>query len=76
MTGLVSRAENRGLVQRSPSPHDGRAVLVRLTPEGKRFAEGCAAEIGRRVTRLTGHLSAAQLTRLAAAVVGGRPTSG
>ncbi|MEU7837304.1 MarR family transcriptional regulator [Nonomuraea sp. NPDC049129] len=79
MTGLVSRAEKRGLVQRSPSPHDGRAVLVRLTPEGRRFAEGCAAEIGRRVMGLTDRLSAAQraqLTRLATAVVGVRPTSG
>ncbi|MEV1247368.1 MarR family winged helix-turn-helix transcriptional regulator [Nonomuraea sp. NPDC050022] len=79
MTGLVSRAEKRGLVQRSPSPHDGRAVLVRLTPEGKRFAEECAAEIGHRVIGLIGHLSAAQraqLTQLATAVVGIRPASG
>ncbi|MEU7745817.1 hypothetical protein [Nonomuraea sp. NPDC049158] len=54
-------------------------MLVRLTPEGRRFAEGCAAEIGRRVIGLTDHLSAAQraqLTQLATALVGVRPVSG
>ncbi|MDN3356220.1 MarR family winged helix-turn-helix transcriptional regulator [Actinomadura sp. DC4] len=72
MTGLVTRAEKRGLVQRSPSPHDGRAVLVSLTPFGRRLTEDCGAEIGRRVIALTEHLSPerrAQLTELATALV-------
>jgi len=29
MTGLVDRAERRGLVQRIPAPHDGRASRCR-----------------------------------------------
>jgi|GEM_PF-5689693 DNA-binding MarR family transcriptional regulator len=33
MTGLVSRAEKRGPVLRERSPHDGRGVLVALTPD-------------------------------------------
>src|ERR1700749_1978861 len=35
VTGLVDRAERRGLVARAPSPADRRAVLVRLTEEGR-----------------------------------------
>ncbi|MBW8482605.1 MarR family winged helix-turn-helix transcriptional regulator [Actinomadura parmotrematis] len=74
MTGLVSRAEKRGLVRRSPSPHDGRAVLVSLTDEGRRLTEQGAEQIGRRVAALTAGLTEAQrteLTRLAGAVING-----
>ena len=76
MTGLVSRAENRGLVQRSPSPHDRRAVLVSLTPLGQQLITQCAAEINRRITELTDHLSTAertQLTALATTLVHSQP---
>lgn len=76
MTGLVGRAEKRGLVQRSPSPHDGRAVLVSLTPLGRRLTDRCTAEIGRRMTELTGSLTGAQLTRftqLATSIVRAQP---
>lgn len=34
-TGLVDRAERRGLVERRPSSSDRRVVLVRLTDEGR-----------------------------------------
>lgn len=76
MTGLVGRAEKRGLVQRSPSPHDGRAVLVSLTPLGREFTDRCGAEIGRRIAELTDRLTAtqrAQLIELAADLVGAQP---
>ncbi|WP_328912080.1 MULTISPECIES: MarR family winged helix-turn-helix transcriptional regulator [unclassified Streptomyces] len=72
MTGLVSRAEKRGLIQRSPSPHDGRAVLVSLTPLGRQLVDRGVAEIGRRVTALTSQFTPAQhaeFTRLAAALL-------
>lgn len=72
MTGLVSRAEKRGLVRRSPSPQDGRAVVVSLTPQGRELTARCGAEVGRRVTALTEHLTdaeRAQLTRLVTAVL-------
>jgi len=36
VTELVKRAEEVGLVERSPSPDDGRVWLLRLTPEGDR----------------------------------------
>ena len=34
MTRVVSLLEQNGLVQRSPSPDDGRSFLARLTPAG------------------------------------------
>jgi DNA-binding MarR family transcriptional regulator len=34
LTGLVDRAEQRGLVVREADPHDRRAVKVTLTPAG------------------------------------------
>jgi MarR family transcriptional regulator, lower aerobic nicotinate degradation pathway regulator len=49
VTGLVDRAERRGLVVRVPSETDGRAVLVHLTREGRtlgaRIASGFEADI-------------------------------
>lgn len=73
VTGLVSRAEKRGLVRRSASPHDGRAVLVSLTPAGRELTERGEAEIRDRVLALTEHLTARQrgeLTMLAGTIVG------
>jgi DNA-binding MarR family transcriptional regulator len=78
MTGLVSRAEKRGLVQRSPSPHDGRAVLVSLTPLGRQLTDRCTAEVSRRITGLTERLTTAQLTQLtqlATALVRAQPVA-
>ncbi|MCF3961123.1 MarR family winged helix-turn-helix transcriptional regulator [Streptomyces fuscigenes] len=64
MTGLVDRAERRGLVRRDPSPHDGRAVRVSLTEEGHGLARELTAEADRRILALTGALDDAQRTRL------------
>lgn len=36
MTNRIDRLESAGLVTRTPSPHDRRAVVVSLTDEGKR----------------------------------------
>jgi DNA-binding MarR family transcriptional regulator len=44
-TARLDRLEAAGLVRRSPDPHDRRAVLVRLTPEGCSLVEG-ALEAG------------------------------
>lgn len=43
ITGLVDRAERRGLVARVPSAVDRRAVLVHLTEEGRSLVETVAA---------------------------------
>jgi DNA-binding MarR family transcriptional regulator len=46
VTELVQRAEEAGLVQRSPSPHDGRVVDLRLTPEGERRLAAVYDQLG------------------------------
>ena len=79
MTGLVARAEKRGLVQRLPSPHDGRGVLVSLTPLGRELTERCAAEVDRRFAALTASLSGderAQLRALAEKLLRTAPAGG
>ena len=44
VSGLIDRAERRGLVERAPSASDGRGVHVRLTVEGRRLAEALTAQ--------------------------------
>ena len=44
LTGLVDRAEQRGLVRRSPVPGDRRALHVTLTDNGRRAAAAFHAE--------------------------------
>src|SRR6201996_5972620 len=43
VTGLVDRAERRGLVARAPSAADRRSVLVRLTHEGRGLVSATGA---------------------------------
>jgi len=52
ITGLVDRAERRGLVARAPSAVDRRAVLVRLTDAGRELVSGAAARFGADVSVL------------------------
>lgn len=39
MTVRLQRLQNAGLISRTPNPHDGRGVLVRLTDAGIELAE-------------------------------------
>src|SRR5580700_3076605 len=43
VSGLVNRAERRGLVQRVPSSQDRRAILVVLTDAGRSLVASAAA---------------------------------
>jgi len=45
LTGLVSRAEARGLIERSPHPLDRRAVEVALTDAGRTLAIRLSSEV-------------------------------
>jgi DNA-binding MarR family transcriptional regulator len=64
-TGLVDRAERRGLVRRVDIPvGDERAVHVTLTEHGRDLAQQAAAEVARRLTVLTGGLSETSRVRL------------
>jgi DNA-binding MarR family transcriptional regulator len=66
ISGLVDRAEKRGLLQRTPNPLDGRGVDVALTPVGTELAERGAATVARALSPLTSILSPADGRRLTA----------
>ncbi len=57
ITGLVDRAERRGLVTRTPSPVDRRSVLVRLTEHGRSLATGAARGFQADVSTMLNPLS-------------------
>ena len=56
VTGLVDRAERRGLVVRVPSAADRRAVLVRLTDDGRALVSQAAARFGADVLAMLDRL--------------------
>jgi DNA-binding MarR family transcriptional regulator len=56
VTGLVDRAERRGLVVRVPSTTDRRAVLVSLTDDGRSLVSQAAARFEADVSTLLSRL--------------------
>jgi DNA-binding MarR family transcriptional regulator len=56
LTGLVDRAERRGLVWRATVANDRRAVRVTLTENGHRAAVGFHAAVSAELDRLAGPL--------------------
>ncbi|MFT3818506.1 MAG: MarR family transcriptional regulator [Rubrivivax sp.] len=59
MSGLIARAEKRGLVARAPNAEDGRATDVFLTAEGTRLVKRLHAQVRQALAPLTGRLGAA-----------------
>jgi len=57
LTGLMDRAERRGLARRSPVPGDRRALQVTLTDAGHQAADAFHAEIGTELNRLIASLA-------------------
>lgn len=68
ITGLVERAERRGLVLRVPSVTDRRSVLVRLTARGWEMVAQAARHFDADVTALLGLLPARDRGALASLV--------
>lgn len=60
VSGLVERAERRGLVARVPSPTDGRSVLVSLTEAGRSLMSQAASRFEADVAELLEHLSSSE----------------
>jgi DNA-binding MarR family transcriptional regulator len=56
ITGLIDRAQRRGLVTRVPSTTDRRAVLVALTARGRSLAATGTAHFEADVAQLLSHL--------------------
>jgi DNA-binding MarR family transcriptional regulator len=61
ISGLVDRAEKRGLVKREPNPVDKRAVDVFLTTAGTELAAQGASQIARSLSALTGKLTGTEI---------------
>lgn len=57
LTGLVDRAERRGLVGRSPVPGDRRALRVSLTDTGRRTATAFHADATAQLNHLLSPLA-------------------
>jgi DNA-binding MarR family transcriptional regulator len=64
VTGLTDDLERDGLVTRESSPHDRRAWIVRLTPDGRRAFEAMAKEHEQWVVELFGRLDIKTLRQL------------
>jgi DNA-binding MarR family transcriptional regulator len=64
VTGLVDRAEGRGLVRRRTSSTDRRAVEVSITPAGRKLALRGATDFAQRIAALVGPLSATEQATL------------
>ena len=64
ISGLVDRAEKRGLFQRAPNPDDGRAVDVFLTAAGAQLADRGADQVARALSPMIGQLTTTETRRL------------
>ncbi|HXL94151.1 MAG TPA: MarR family transcriptional regulator [Streptosporangiaceae bacterium] len=64
ISGLVDRAEKRGLLQRAPNTADGRAVDVFLSPAGTELADRGAALVARSLSPMTSVLTGTEARRL------------
>ena len=71
VTGLIDRAERRGLVQRTTTPEDGRAIRVSVTAIGRALIAEVTGEIEREIHTLVAGLSddeRKQLTAIASRI--------
>lgn len=65
ITGLINRAEERGLVRRIGNKNDKRSTRVTLTKTGQALALTCAAEISQEIAPLVARLTRTEANRLA-----------
>jgi DNA-binding MarR family transcriptional regulator len=63
-TGVVDRAQRRGLVERVADPGDGRAWRVVLTAAGRALTETALADVNRQIMALTDGLGDVDRDRL------------
>jgi len=66
VTGLVDRAQERGLVTRDASPVDRRSVRVTITAAGRELVDRAQADVEAEIAVLVAGLNPAQRTRLSA----------
>ena len=68
LSGLVDRAEKRGLVERIPSTSDRRAATIRVTAQGRKLARVIEEAVSAEVDALVQVLPEADRRRLAALI--------
>lgn len=76
ISGLVSRAARRGLVERVPSAQDRRAIHVQLTDAGRALASSVQADVEADVDTILAPLGtqeAALLVHLASLLLAAQP---
>ncbi|MGV9328011.1 MarR family winged helix-turn-helix transcriptional regulator [Streptosporangium sandarakinum] len=64
MSGLIDRAQRRGLLARGRNPDDGRVVEVYVTPAGLELTRRMEEEVRRALAPMTGRLDPERLGRL------------
>ncbi|MFT3716551.1 MAG: MarR family transcriptional regulator [Gordonia sp. (in: high G+C Gram-positive bacteria)] len=67
-TALIDKLVHEGLVQRRPDPTDRRAVLIELTPDGRRTVDELRSRRDEVLTTALERLEPAERTTLEAAV--------
>ena len=75
VSGLVDRAERRGLVARSTAAHDGRVTIVSMTPSGRELGGRLAVAIVARLEALIGQATAGERTMMVR-LAGSMPIAG
>jgi DNA-binding MarR family transcriptional regulator len=78
ITGLIDRAQRRGLVERTTGHDDRRTIRVRLTAEGAALAQRVAAEVYAELDALLGPLAPktrSDLAGIARIVLDGQTTA-
>lgn len=65
ISGLVDRAEERGIMRRAGNETDRRSSRVTLTEKGHTLAATCAGEIAQELEPLVARLAASDRARLA-----------
>lgn len=64
LSGLIDRAEKRGLLARGKNEHDRRVIEVFMTPAGHELDERIRTQIFEALTPLTDHLTPPQRRQL------------
>ena len=65
LSGLIDRAEERGLVERVPSTDDRRVSNVRVTDQGRKLSRVLEEKVNAEIAKLVGVLSRSDRDRLA-----------
>src|SRR5580693_1959007 len=79
VTGLVGRAEQRGLVSRTVATHDARVTIVSVTSKGRRVGNQVASIVATEIDALVRRVSTTErdsLIRMAGSVLDARAGPG